>query len=156
MTLSLGTVATAVLLGHDPNTTWMAICFSYFDASGSSKDPACGTVTVAGFIATETHWKRFEHSWNAALRAEDVSSFSMKHFAHFKKDFAKGWQGNEPRRVAFLTKLAQITKRHVRRSFCRSVDLEEYRYVDTKYALSEHGPGPYAICAATLMSVFKT
>jgi hypothetical protein len=125
----------------------VSFLFAYFDASGHPKEPARRVLTVAGFVATEERWKKFEPKWEAVLASEGASSFHMKHFAHFKKDFKDGWRNNEPRRRAFIGALASVVRRHVKQAFSHSVFLDHYDAVNKEYRMDEVFK-PYGLCAS--------
>jgi hypothetical protein len=138
-----------VLLNRNRHRTWVAICHAYVDASGSPDDPLAQSFVLAGFLATESQWNRFEREWTRVLTAEGVTALHMREFAHFRGEF-RAWRGAEDRRANFLQALGTVIKRHVRRSFSVGVRLADYRAVASTYQLAEQGPSLYAICAGLI------
>ena len=142
-TLSVSSLI-AACSGGAKKRVWMAVFFAYFDASGDADDPACRVLSVAGWIAPETKWRRLEHAWKRVCDREGVSGLHMKDFAHSRREF-EGWKCDEPRRQRFLGDLAKIIHHHTNREFSHTMFLDGYRAVNEQYELREHVGSPYAI-----------
>ena len=67
---------------------------AYFDESGANDTPV---VTMAGYMADERHWKRFEREWAKGLKEYGAKYLHMKEYAQSNGEF-KGWP--EWKRVA--------------------------------------------------------
>jgi hypothetical protein len=108
----------------------MAMFTVYFDAGGSPDDKNVNALSVAGFITTADYSILIEHRWKLVLHEYGVSSLHMRHFAHSIKEFAT-WKGQEAKRAKFLSDLIGVMRPLVRNSFACSLDLDEYRRVDS-------------------------
>lgn len=82
----------------------MPLFVAYFDASGSPRDPNTQVLSVAGWVSTESKWRKFESDWAAALKDAGVSALHMKKCAHFRGEFAK-WKSDPTQRDKFLSAL---------------------------------------------------
>ena len=142
--LPVGSIARAVFGAS--RRVWIMVFVAYFDASGHEDDPNSRVVTVAGFASTESQWSRFEDEWLAALRAEGVTMFHMKDFAHSRGEFL-AWKNDERRRVRFLAGLLKIISRRTRKKFSATVLLEQYRDVDRRFLVREALGAPYCIAS---------
>lgn len=127
----------------------MAMCRAYFDASGSPKEPKQRVLTVAGYVGTENKWCKFERDWSKVLAAEGIETFGMAAFAHFSEGF-EDWDGNEPRRQAFIQALVRVLKRAAMHGFSVSIELDIYDEMNREYEFKERVGGPYGICAAAV------
>ena len=77
--------------------------FSFVDEAGHAKDPRQHYLCLAGLLATEVAWKRFNDDWRNACRAEALGEpFHMMDLAARKKQF-KGW--SDEKRQQLLSKL---------------------------------------------------
>ena len=94
-----------------------------FDASGQ-EESAC--LVVAGFIASHDDWASFDKEWLARLKKDGLTYFHMVDFANFRKQFAKGWEEDEPRRRRLLGDLVGIIKSHVYRLFSSSIEMNTF------------------------------
>lgn len=66
---------------------------AYWDESGSSKDPACAYVGMAGLVARKEDWQRFQFRWAATLQAHKLPYFHAAKMEHGLKPFRpkKDW-----------------------------------------------------------------
>lgn len=66
---------------------------AYWDESGSSTDPSCAFVGMAGLVAREQDWQRFQALWAAALQAHKLPYFHAAKMEHGRKPFRpkKDW-----------------------------------------------------------------
>src|SRR5262249_44059847 len=109
------------------------------------------TFTVAGFVAAKARWRDFEARWTRLLRREGLTAFNAHDFAHETGEFAAGWH-DPARRRNLLDSLGRIAEQHVYRAFSQSIRQAEYDAADAQHSLSQRGGGPYAVCAAFLMT----
>lgn len=128
-------------LGTNP---WMALLV-YLDAGGSSKLPA---LSAAGYIAREEQWAAFDRDWAEALQDAGVSALHMKDFAHSRKEFTS-WKADEPRRAAFLSRLAEIIKRHTLKHVAVTLFVDVYDKLNAKATVRERLGGPYVLTMLT-------
>jgi hypothetical protein len=96
---------------------------AYFDESGSK---STSLVTIAGYIADERRWKRFEREWASTLKEYDVQYLHMKEYAHRRGEF-KGWP--ERKRRALMSKLVWIIKSNVKFRVGVVVPCEAYKLI---------------------------
>jgi hypothetical protein len=76
---------------------------SFIDEAGHAKDPSQNYLCLAGLLASEVAWKRFNDDWQNACRAEGLGEpFHMMDLAARKKQF-KGW--SDEKRKQLLSKL---------------------------------------------------
>ena len=126
----------------------MAILRAYFDASGTKKDPQTTVLTVAGYIAQEDDWTKFETRWPEALREFGLTAFHFKDFAHFKGEFTS-WKDNEAKRRKLIQRLSQIIGDHTVRGFSITVNVDSYETANRLYVLpAALQPYPLAASAA--------
>jgi hypothetical protein len=124
----------------------VAALTAYFDASGTENS---GTeLVVSGFVSTVQKWKRFEREWQALLDDAKVPYFHMKEFAPSTGIFAS-WKDQESKRRKFLSKLINITVKHVEYSFSAGVLLKDWRICNRSYRLREEEFPPYSLCGWT-------
>ena len=72
---------------------------SFVDEAGHAKDPNQKYLCLAGLLATETSWKRFDAEWLSACDAEGLREpFHMKDLAASRKEFG-GWEEEKRRRL---------------------------------------------------------
>lgn len=81
---------------------------SYVDEAGHAKDARRTFLCLAGLVAREAAWKRFDEEWRAVCAEEGISlPFHMADFAGFRGQF-KGW--TEEKRIQALGRLVQAVK----------------------------------------------
>jgi hypothetical protein len=129
----------------------MIVFSSFFDGSGHRDDPESKVVTVAGCASSEKKWPKFEREWRVALRAEGITIFHMKDFAHSTGEF-KGWRNDEPRRRRFIASLQKVILARTSRRFSATVLLEHYRTVDRQFAFHERVGQPFTVAAQFAMT----
>jgi hypothetical protein len=112
-----------------------------FDGSGKEDSPC---LVVAGFIASHDHWSSFDSEWRARLKEDGLTYFHMVDFANSRKQFAEGWEHNEPRRRRLLSDLLGIIKSHVYRLFSSSIEMHTFHH------LSDENKREYSLNAYVL------
>jgi hypothetical protein len=89
-----------------PNTSYLPGLpkyLSFVDEAGHAKDPSQHYLCLAGLLATEEAWKKFNDDWRNACRTEGLAEpFHMMDLAARKKQF-KGW--SEEKRQHLLGQL---------------------------------------------------
>ncbi|HLW44510.1 MAG TPA: hypothetical protein VKS00_08470, partial [Candidatus Acidoferrales bacterium] len=63
----------------------LAVLIAYMDESGIHEDSA--VCAIAGYVGSAEEWRRFEHKWKQALRAESISEFHMSEFESGRRQF---------------------------------------------------------------------
>jgi hypothetical protein len=82
---------------------------SFVDEAGHAKDPNQSYLCLAGLLATEVAWKKFDDEWRAACGTEGLKEpFHMMDLAARKKQF-KGW--SEEKRQHLLGELFSVIGR---------------------------------------------
>ena len=89
----------------------MAVLSTYLDGGGSVAGSSSSVFTVAGYLATDEQWGRWETDWQAALDRFQVPAANMKQFAQFSAPF-EAWKEDDTRRADFLESLANIIHQH--------------------------------------------
>jgi len=65
---------------------WLAVFIAYFDESGHH---TAGVLNVAGIVARERKWRRFERDWSRALRTHGIKGvFRMSQYENRQGEFA--------------------------------------------------------------------
>jgi len=121
---------------------------AHYDDSGTADDTVA--VVVAGFVATDEQWPHFERNWNDTLRQFGISHFHMKEFAHSVGEFSQFKQNKEEREF-FLGQLLSHIKLRVAYSNAHAVLMDDYRRVNSVYALDYALP-PYALAGRTCVA----
>lgn len=132
----------ATWFNHDAASCWMSFA-SYHDAAGAQHDP--GNLIVAGVIASEDQWKKFEGNWKAALDREHIAEFHFTDFKASQGDF-KGWKNDEPRRRTFVADLLHVIQNHIEGWSVVGIRPSTFHEVNRQYNLSVVG-GPFLLCA---------
>jgi len=83
------------------------VLIAYLDESGSKDTPI---LTMAGYIADERKWLRFEREWRKAMKEFGVTHLHMRQFTQSRGEFA-GW--SEAQRRAFMNRVTWIIKSSV-------------------------------------------
>jgi hypothetical protein len=82
---------------------------SFVDEAGHAKDPKQSYFCLAGLLAAEAAWNKFNAEWLTACAAEGLKEpFHMKDFAARRGEFA-GWE--EERRRRLLAELISVIDR---------------------------------------------
>jgi hypothetical protein len=127
----------------------MAVCLAYFDASGHPRDPRRRQLTVAGYVARESRWQRFERKWDEVLKAYRVPFFHANKMAHWAKPYDT-WNRDETKRIAYIQALTKVIKAHVYKAFSHSMSLDGYDAVNAEFRLDETCR-PYSLCATQIV-----
>src|SRR5882762_4956327 len=122
---------------------------AYFDDSGSPDDTLA--VVVAGFVASDEQWQHFERNWNDTLKQFGVPMFHMKEFAHSVGAFSK-FKRNREDREWLLRQLLSHIKLRVRHSCGHAVIMDDFRKVNSFYALESINITPYSLCGRTCLA----
>lgn len=106
---------------------------------------------MAGFVASDEQWERFERNWNETLKKFNVSLFHMKEFAHFRGDFAQ-FKYDPKRREWFLAQLLSHIKLRVRHSCGHAVMMDAFRNVSETYDFEQFRITPYSLAGRTCIA----
>ncbi|MDO8531788.1 MAG: DUF3800 domain-containing protein [Dehalococcoidia bacterium] len=111
---------------------------AYFDESGTHNDSK--TVTVAGYLSTQSLWSAFDPEWRRILSCFGLTKFHMTDFVAKKDDFREGWE-DEAKRRALLGPLLSTINKHVIGSVGVSMLRTDYDAAfDSKAAVRSGGP----------------
>ena len=138
--------ATRFSLKSPPEERFVAEFTAYFDESGTHEGSEA--VAVAGYLSTPELWEKFEVEWREALGDFGIEFFHMTDFAARRQQFA-GWP--EEKRRACLSRLVDITNRHVIASAGTVIPVSDYQAVFSKKADHFVG-GPYGVAAMVCFS----
>src|ERR1700719_207142 len=108
----------------------------YLDVSGHPDDQPY--IVVAGFVATKEQWLTFESDWRTALADHGLGS--VFHMVDFESS-------NPPDRGDVLERLTGIINKHTNGAFSCFIPVDDYKRVNTLYAMEEVLGTPYAIAA---------
>lgn len=125
--------------------------FTYLDAGGTKDLPS---LSAAGYIAREEQWQAFGRDWAGVLARFGVTELHMKNFAHFRKDFVT-WQGDEPRRAAFLAALTDIIKTHTLKHVAVILHTSVYHQLNAAATVRERLGTPYALTMLSALLLAK-
>jgi hypothetical protein len=85
---------------------------AYFDGSyyggGNSDDPRCRSVTLSGFAASESVWKKFEIDWGKVLAKYGISSFHMSDAMSLGGKFSRRHGWDEIKRSRLIGELLEV------------------------------------------------
>ena len=94
----------------------------YFDES-YTHPPAPRVYTVAGYVATDVQWKKFQREWRKILDAEGIEYFHMVDFQANNLPYG-AWSIDK--RARFLASLHAIIHKRTLMSFSTTADLAEF------------------------------
>lgn len=114
---------------------------SYFDDSGHPDDKPF--VIIAGFIATEDQWLRFEKEWLDHLAPMGIEIFHMA-------DFEKSTKWTRNQKDDLLRKLIGTIRVRTRIQMQAIVPMAPYQEINEKYAFEEAFGAPYAVAGRTI------
>lgn len=97
----------------------------YLDES-YSHPPAPLIYTVAGYIATDTEWRKFKKEWRRELDRAGIDFFHMAKYEARKKEY-EGWSNEK--RVEVLKRLHRTIHRRILTGFAASVVVADYNEV---------------------------
>ena len=117
----------------------MAMYRAYFDESTGNDSPI---LVVAGFLADDRLWGRFEPEWKAVLNEWGLTAFHASHFATRKKEF-RGM--SESDRQGLIGRLLDVIRRQVQFGFATVVHIKDYNSVFQGMERVEAGSA-YALC----------
>jgi hypothetical protein len=120
---------------------------SYFDVSGG---PSELVVAPAALVASPEAWEEFDRQWNDCLDSFGVTALHMNQFAHSVGEF-KGWDWDRPKRNRFINSLLWIIENLVDYTGACGLYVDDYRYVDREYQVSE-SMRPYTMGCLTCSS----
>lgn len=106
--------------GHprNPARSYLAVYRVYYDAS--SEEGEHGVVAIAGIVASELRWQKFEREWPALLKRHGVAHIHMKN----RMAMFRGW--TQEQEDAFLLELTLLIKRRSNRVFLRVVPIKDF------------------------------
>lgn len=127
----------------------IAVFVAYFDESGTQRGSPI--VAVAGFIAPDKQWSRFQAEWEKVLQQEGISFFHATDWENRQGQF-KGWDNN--RRIAVYKKLIGIIQRRITIPVLTAVNTADYAETKLWETVQEEFPkNPYGFCALTCMQI---
>jgi Protein of unknown function (DUF3800) len=120
----------------------VAMFTAYFDASGTPQETA---LTMAGYVADEQKWVKFENCWQEILGRENIKSFHMTDFVSCHGEF-EGWKERPAIKNRFLTDLQECARKFTNKRFSASVVISDYNAINDKFRLEEFFGRPYSFC----------
>lgn len=111
----------------------------YLDESGSSTSKI---ITIAGFAAQESHWRKLSKEWNSVLQTMGLSYFHMREY-HYSVDQFAGW--TRKRKDILMKRLVQIVKQNVLFKVSASIEIAAYNSILSD-SLRKHIRDPYLLC----------
>jgi hypothetical protein len=117
----------------------------YLDDSGTGDESL--VITMAGFVATEEAWGRFEIETDALFECNGIDVLHTQMFHHRKKPFR--W--NYEKRMQFVQDLSAIASRHVDLGMTLSINKDAYATRSAETGLNK-GISAYAYCLALLLN----
>jgi hypothetical protein len=94
----------------------------YWDES-YSHPPEPRAYTVAGYLSTAVHWKKFQKEWRRVLESEGIRFFHMVDFQACRPPY-DSW--SKEKRVKFLRSLHDIVHKRTILSFVTTADLDDF------------------------------
>ncbi|MGD0942467.1 MAG: hypothetical protein ABR905_22465, partial [Terracidiphilus sp.] len=136
-------LAMAVALRRWPSSLF-AMFTSYFDCARTGQGG--GSIAVCGWLSTGERWLEFDEEWRRVLDSFGVSHFHMKEFAHFHGPYSSGWEGDGPKRAAFLQSLVGAISHHAMAGFACLIESSDFHEVDQEYQVRDYYGNEYALC----------
>jgi hypothetical protein len=128
---------------------------AYMDESGDhdplGKERGAEAAVVAGYVATNDKWRKFEPRWNRVLKQFGIKVFHAVDCAHRKKEF-RGW--SDEKRRDFHIELTGVIKESVLIGIGGVVPLLEYNSVLPEWAKLEI-KHPYYFSFAVMMRTLR-
>lgn len=130
----------------------MPLFTAYFDASGT---PQATALTMAGYVADEHKWAKFEKCWQEILTREHIRCFHMTDFASCHGEF-EGWKEKPELRKRFIADLQECARKFTNKRFSATVVVSDYNAVNEKYVLEEVFGRPYSFCGISCVEHVRT
>lgn len=124
---------------------------AYFDESGTHRDSS--VVVMAGFLAPDKQWTRFQSEWDKALQQAGIPFFHMVDYENRQKQF-KDWGNDE--RINQLKKFLGIIKRRVTIPVVAAVRTKDYEEAELWKHDINAPKNPYAFCAIMCLQTIAT
>lgn len=126
------------VIGRLAGTRLMAVLRVYFDESGTHK--GSGALVVAGYLANDRLWDRFDTEWSNLLRREGLAAFHMTDCENLRGEF-RGWDESRRRRV--VQTVTAIIRRCTWFRIAAAVNLADYQ---SAASLLRDSLSPYSFC----------
>ena len=114
---------------------------AYFDDSGHPDDQDC--LVVAGFVASEEQWRRFEETWRRILDPLKIDPFHMTEF-----EASTRWSRREKDEI--LYRLVRATTVRAQFYIAHVVNMSAYREINAEFAFEQEIGTPYALAGRTV------
>jgi hypothetical protein len=106
----------------------VAVLYGYFDDSGT--DAASPVAVMAGYVASEKMWRRFERDTKRLFDSEGIKFFRAKLFDHGQKQF-KGW--SDARKLRFATEWFESAHKFLLRGASGAILKSDHKEVKAKH-----------------------
>lgn len=146
----------AMLLAHDPQTTWIAMLrdpTAYLDDSGHPDDQEA--VIIAGWVASLEQWLRLEVGWKQTLTDFGITSGCF-HMTDFESDGPAYSHLSAKDKARLLDKLVSHIVTRACYSVCAIIPMADYRAVNDVFYMEEMFGKPYAIAGQMIMASLRT
>lgn len=124
----------------------LVVLVAYFDESGAKDTPV---MTMAGYMADERRWKRFEREWAKGLNEYGAKYLHMREYAQSKGEF-NGWP--EWKRVALMQKLTWVIRSNVMYMTASAVVCSDYKATVGSIDPSDTRRSPFWLCYLSCIS----
>lgn len=125
---------------------------AYFDESYNHA-PEPLVYTIAGYISTNTEWKKFQKEWRIVLARENITHFHMVDFQACKPPYGD-W--SKEKRIKFLKSLHRTIHRRAIRSFATTVNIEDFESLSSEQKEILGNPHVFAAVSCMKMIGFWT
>ena len=124
---------------------------AYFDASGHPDDSK--VMYVAGFVAPEVKWRKFETAWLALLEKYDIEPpFHCTEFEARRGEYGK-WS-NERREEFRLRAVHTFTPPRLNKAISYGIPLADLRQIHAEFEFPAHlRPEPYPWCGVKVVEL---
>ncbi len=104
-------------------------------------------VTMAGYVAHQHNWEKFERSSKRLFKKYDISLFHAKQFFHRKGEF-RGWQ--VARQLRFATELFEVAEPLMLRGVGISIEKASFNKARQDHNMLQ-SVGPFVYCISPIL-----
>lgn len=124
----------------------MAMLYAYFDESGTHAGSK--VIAIAGWLAPESMWIKFQREWKRVLDSKGIEYFHMNEYEHgdpgVKPEPQPPYNWDKAERITFLRRLIDIVRNRTQFSVSFATDTSDYPALAARVVAP---PSAYAWCA---------
>lgn len=120
----------------------MALFTTYYDTSRTEHTEHTSAMVTAGVVMSEAQLLRFCAQWENELKLARIPFLHMN-------ELAKHFAGRDGEKQVFLSRVLNMLRRRVTKTFAVVLDLDDYAEMDGEFYLSETMGDPFSLCAGS-------